>query len=230
MSIDVDIEVLEISRRLRSVAPEIVDPRPVIVTERPFHGAPIGALRATARSWHRAHRGASVVEVAKLADALWETAVREEMVVAAMLLGADERTRRATGVRRLDRWGRLLDNWETTDQLGQSLVAPWVADAPARTSTLDLLAGRRNPWLRRLSLVGAIGVVRDGSWAPGAALILRLHRDREAAIPKAISWLMREGTRTCRIDVETFLERYRTELPAIAVRETRRKLDTGRKA
>ena len=62
------------------------------------------------------------------------------------------------------------------------------------------------------------------------ALTLRLAGDREASIPKAISWVLREHTRNTAPEVAAFLDEHAADLPAIAVRETRNKLRTGFKA
>ena len=149
-------------------------------------------------------------EVLALADALWARAVREEMVLAAMLVGRRPAAREAWGRRRLDRWGALLDNWETTDNLGGRVVGPWAAaDPAARLGTLERLASRRNPWLRRLSLVGCVYLGRRpdaAAWWPRVTgIVLSLASDREAAIPKAISWVLRAHTGRCPGEVAAFL-------------------------
>jgi 3-methyladenine DNA glycosylase AlkD len=173
--------------------------------------------------------------VAAVADALWQRAVREEMVVAALLHGHDERSRSRFGLRRADRWARLVDNWETADALGAWLAARATADDPGRRyPMLETLAGRTNPWSRRVGLVGCIGTARTPGarewWPRVTEIVLRLAGDREAGIPKAISWVLREHTRNTSAEVAVFIDAYRADLPAIAVRETRRKLETGTKS
>lgn len=136
-------EAESLSAALRRLAPEPVDPSPVIRTRLPFHGVSLGSLEGLAKAGHRAHPGASPALVLALADALWPEAVREEMVLATML------------------------------------------------------AGKRG--------------------------------DRAAAIPKAISWVLREHTRHCPGAAAAFREEHAAELPAVAVREARHKLATGHK-
>ena len=228
-------EADRLTAALRALAPVPVDPSPIIRTARPFYGASLGGMETLARTWHREHPAVPVAEVLALADALWERAVREEMVLAAMLLERRPAARDAAGLRRLDRWGALLDNWETTDNLGGRVVGPWVAaDPEARLGTLERLAGRRNPWLRRLALVGCVYLGRRpdaAAWWPRVAgIILTLAPDREAAIPKAISWVLRAHTGRCPGEVAAFIREQGAALPAIAVREARNKLATGYKA
>jgi 3-methyladenine DNA glycosylase AlkD len=157
------------------------------------------------------------------------------MVLAAMLLERRPAAWDGVGLRRLDRWGALLDNWETTDNLGGRVVGPWVAaDPEARLGTLERLAGRHNPWLRRLALVGCVYLGRRpdaAAWWPRVTgIVLTLAGDREAAIPKAISWVLRAHAGRCPGEVAAFIREQGTALPAIAVREARNKLATGYKA
>ncbi|MCB2223459.1 MAG: DNA alkylation repair protein [Actinobacteria bacterium] len=232
---DTAAEAGRISALLRGLSSTPVDPSPIIRTALPFYGVRVGDLRKVAIRWHRDHPGADPHRVAALADALWSAHVREEMVVAALLHGRDARSRSVFGLRRADRWAAAVDNWETGDAVGAWLAAPATADEPARRyPMLESLAGRRNPWARRLALVGCIGTARDpaaaGEWWPAVAgIVVRLAADREAGIPKAISWVLREHTRHTAPEVAGFLDAEAGALPAIAVRETRAKLATGTK-
>ena len=234
MPLDPNREADLLSAALRVLAPVPVDPSPMIRTARPFYGASLGGMEGLARAWHREHPAAAG-EVLALADALWERAVREEMVLAAMLVERQPAARDAFGLRRLDRWGALLDNWETTDNLGGRVLGPWAAaDPESRLGTLERLAGRRHPWLRRLALVGCVYLGRRpdaAAWWPRVTgIVLTLGADRAAAIPKAISWVLRAHTGRCPVEVAAFLEEHGPALPAIAVREARNKLATGYKA
>ncbi len=235
MPLDTVGEADALSADLRLLAPERVDPSPVIRTALPFYGASLGGMEGLARVWHRAHPAVLAREVLAVADALWARAVREEMVLAAMLVERKPAAREAFGMRRLDRWGALLDNWEITDNLAGRVLGPWAAaDPDLRLGALERLAGRRNPWLRRLGLVGCVYVGRRSDaaawWPRVSGLVLALADDRRAAIPKAISWVLREHTRHCPDAVAAFLEEQGPALPASAVRETRNKLATGYKS
>jgi 3-methyladenine DNA glycosylase AlkD len=232
---DATAEADRLSAELRRLAPEPVDPSPIIKTELPFYGASLGDMERLAKVWNREHRDATVGEVVALGDGLWGRRIREEMVLAAMLVGRRRDVRNAVaGLRRLDRWGRLLDNWETTDNLGGRVLGPWVVDDPdGRLGLLETLAGRHNPWLRRLALVGCVYLARlpDAAerWDRVSAIVLRLAADKEGGIPKAISWVLRSHLKHAAPEVVALLDGHAVDLPAIAVRETRKKMETGTK-
>lgn len=235
MPLDPRAEAEALSAALRLLAPERVDPSPIIRTALPFYGVRLGSMERLARRWHRDHPAAAPREVLAVADALWARAVREEMVLAAMLVERRPAVREAFGTRRLDRWGGLLDNWETADNLAGRVLGPWVATDPGvRLGTLERLAGRRNPWLRRLGLVGCVYLGRRSDaaawWPRVSGMVLALAGERRAAVPKAISWVLREHTRHCPEAVGAFLQEHGPALPAVAVREARNKLATGYKS
>jgi 3-methyladenine DNA glycosylase AlkD len=224
-----------IGAALRAISAVPIDPAPIIKTSLPFYGVGLRDLERIARSWRRDHPEAGPDEVLALADDLWSRAIREEMVTATFLVGRDRGAREGFGVRRIDRWGALLDNWETTDNLGGRVTGPWAAADPAsRVPVLERLAGRRNPYLRRLALVGCVWLGRledsDRWWPQTSAIVLRLASDREASIPKAISWVLREHLRHSRDTIAMFLDERWDDLPAVARRETRTKLATGTKS
>jgi 3-methyladenine DNA glycosylase AlkD len=233
--LDVTVEAEGLSAALRAFAATPVDPAPIIRTSLPFYGVSIPNMERLARAWHRAHPKAESAEVFALADALWQRAIREEMVLAAMLVGLRAPVREGFSRPRLERWGELLDNWETTDNLGGRVLGPWVAAAPQdRLGTLETLTGESNPWLRRLALVGCVYLGRRSDaatwWPRVEGIVLALAADKEAAIPKAISWVLRAFAVRCPVEVSAFLGEHTRALPAIAVREARNKLATGYKA
>jgi 3-methyladenine DNA glycosylase AlkD len=233
MTLDVASEAATITAGLRALAPEptVV---PVVRTSRPFYGARVGDLRGTATGWLRGHRQAAPASVAALAERLWHTGIREEQLVACFLLAGDRAALAATDPDRVRGWCALLDNWETTDQLGMNVLGPLVAvDPPARFGLLQAMAGDPHPWTRRIALVactrlaGAEGAAR---WWPGVGeLLLALAGDRQAALAKASSWVLRSWLGPCPAEVAAFVDGHAGRLPALAVRETRAKLATGTK-
>ena len=82
--------------------------------------------------------------------------------------------------------------------------------------------------------VGQVGdLARAGDaarwWPRVAGLVLALAGDREAALPKASSWVLRSWLGPCPAEVTAFVDANVATLPALAVRETRTKLATGTK-
>jgi 3-methyladenine DNA glycosylase AlkD len=234
MGLDLAAEAAAISASLRALAPELTSV-PVIKTSRPFYGARVGDLRRTAAGWRREHRHATPAQVAELADRLWNAGIREEQLVACFLLAGDRAALAATDPDRVGwHWTALLDNWETTDQLGMNVLGPLVAlDPDRRFRLLQAMAADPSPWARRIALVACTRLARDHDaaelWPGVAELLSDLAGDREAALPKASSWVLRSWLVPCPEEVAAFVDRHQARLPAVAVRETRAKLATGTK-
>ena len=233
MALDLDAEAAAVTAALRRLAPDLTVV-PIIRTSRPFYGARVGDLRATAAGWLRAHPEATAEQVAELADRLWHTGIREEQLVACFLLARDRAALAATDPARVRAWTALLDNWETTDQLGMNVLGPLVAlDPDRRFPLLASMAADPHPWTRRVALVACTRLARAGDaaelWPRVAELLLGLAGDREAALPKASSWVLRSWLVPCPEEVAAFVGRHQGRLPAVAVRETRAKLATGTK-
>jgi 3-methyladenine DNA glycosylase AlkD len=231
MGLDLAAEAGAITATLRALAPERTSV-PIIRTSRPFYGARVGDLRRTATGWRRRHRHATPAQVAELADRLWNAGIREEQLVACFLLAGDRAALAATDPDRVRAWTALLDNWETTDQLGMNVLGPLVAlDPDGRLPLLASMAADPHPWTRRVALVACTRLARAGDaaelWPRVAELLLGLAGAREAALSKASSWVLRSWLVPCPEEVAAFVGRHQDRLPALAVRETRTKLATG---
>jgi hypothetical protein len=100
-----------------------------------------------------------------------------------------------------------------------------------RFGLLGSMAADPHPWTRRLALVACTRLARAGDaarwWPRVAGLVLALAGDREAALPKASSWVLRSWLGPCPGQVAAFVDANATRLPAVALRETRTKLTTG---
>jgi len=225
----------QITAALREISDTPLDPVPAAVfTGLPFYGVGLRDLERVAKRWLREHSDATAPQVLALADELWLRAIREEMVTATFLLQHRPDATELFGVRRIDRWGALLDGWELTDNLGGRVTGPWAVAAPEkRLPAIERLITRRNPFLRRLALVVCVWLGRqedsDRWWPQTSRMVLALREDKEASIPKAISWVLRTHLRHSAAAVAVFLDDHWDELPAIARRETRNKLLTGTK-
>jgi 3-methyladenine DNA glycosylase AlkD len=115
-----------------------------------------------------------------------------------------------------------------------NVLGPLVAlDPDARFPLLRAMAGDRHPWTRRVALVACTRLARADDpaalWPGVAELLLGLAGDRQAALPKASSWVLRSWLEPCPAQVAAFVDRHQDRLPAVAVRETRAKLATGTK-
>ncbi len=128
-------------------------------------------------------------------------------------------------------WVPQLSGWETTDTLGYKLLGEMILQDVITID--DLLEYRDYPsvWGRRLLIVATALPLRKGYGNFERYLeIISWYKDsREKMIIKAISWVLREGTKSHPDKIRAFIDRYESDLHSSVLREVRNKLDKGLK-
>ncbi len=200
-----------------------------------FHNVPVPDQRRIARAWVAAHKSASPDEVMALLESLLAGPSHEEKTLAAILLGCCRAARAASGPAKIDRWLDHLEGWAEVDSLCQNLfpAEQLLADWPAWSALIRRLAHDPNINKRRAALVLLTGPCRRSADPRLNALAIEtvetLRAERPILITKAVSWLLRSMAERDPGQVALYLDQHAASLPAIAVRETRRKIATGRK-
>ncbi len=198
-------------------------------------GVPVPERRRLAGAWLAAHKGATAAEVLALADSLMVGDTNEELSLGPMLAALHKPSRRALDPARVDRWLDNLQGWAEVDGLCQNTLEAedFRADWPAWSALIGRLAGDPNINRRRAALVLLTRPAAKSDDPRVAALafatIERLKAEKPILITKAVSWLLRSLAARRPAEVAAYLDANAATLPAIAVRETRRKLETGRK-
>ena len=203
----------------------------------PYFSVAAPDLRRIARAWLAAHRKADAAAVLAVVDRLFEGAHYDEKVLAAVMLGYSRAPRALATPAMVDRWLHGLAGWAEIDSLCAS-VFPAAEMAGAWPQWRDLIdrlsrdAGNINR--RRAALVLLCTPARtsdDPRFAELAYEVIgRLAPERPILITKAVSWLLRSLAMRRPADVAAWLDAHSAALPAIAVRETRKKIESGTKS
>ena len=200
-----------------------------------FHNVSVPDQRRIAKAWVAAHKSATPGEVLALAESLLAAPSHEEKTLAAILLGCHRAARAACGPTEIDRWLDKLDGWAEVDSLCQNLfpAEQLLADWPEWLALIRRLGRDPNINKRRAALVLLTGPCRRAADPRLNALAFEtleaLKSERPILITKAVSWLLRSMAERDPEPVAKYLDQHAASLPAIAVRETRRKIATGRK-
>lgn len=202
----------------------------------PYLRVPVPKRRLVARTWVREHTSLATAEVLAVVDRLFAGDSHEEKTLGAFVLAYAPAARAAVTADDVDRWLDQLRGWAEIDALcsnvftSAELLGAWAAWEPA----LVRLAKDESVDKRRAALVLLTGPVHDSDderLRDRAFLTIdELTSEREIAITKAISWLLRSLITRHRDDVVAYLDASEESLPRIAVRETRTKLRTGTKS
>jgi len=206
----------------------------VVKTGLTVHGVRTPDLRKIVRTWVGSHRQTPWPETLSLIEALWCGPSQEERGLAILLLESHRRRIPELDWNHFNRWRRMSDNWGITDGLGCVVFGPWIkADMPSRLERLTFLITEPDLWSRRLALIATVALNREAASAiPDLTLRLvdQVKHERDPMMTKAVSWVLRELTKTHKPRVVDYLARNRRLLAPLAVRETENKLRTGLKS
>jgi 3-methyladenine DNA glycosylase AlkD len=207
-----------------------------------YYDISIPALRTLAKAWLRENKDIADAEFLRVLDGLYRGRSYEEKILASILLSYHRTGRGTVGPKQLSSWLDRLVGWAEIDSLcaclstaarrnftAEEILANWSEWARFfRTLSRD-----RNINKRRAALVFLTGPVRysddERLVALAFEIIDTLKPEREIIITKAVSWLLRSMVQHHKRAVAAFVKENRTSLPAVAVRETMRKIATGRK-
>ncbi len=203
--------------------------------DRIWYGLRNAERREIMLAWIKDNKDISYDDWLALCDSLYHGESYEERCAPQTLLDKYPKFRQQLPLSQLDRWLEQLDGWAEVDTTCQSifthkdLLAGW----SSWEKFLESLSQDKNTNKRRASLVL---LVRPVSKSPDERLLTqmfttveRLKSEKDKRITKAISWVLREASRQHHSDITTYLNENAQSLPAIAVRETRKKLETGKK-
>lgn len=211
------------------------DPAGYLRTGAVYLNVAVPERRRIAKAWLRAHKTWTTAQVLALVGELVRGETHEEKTLGLLLLEGLGRGRRSFGPAEADGWLDHLVGWAEVDSLCQSIFGPedLLGDWPAWSGFLRRLARDANINKRRAALVLLCRSTRTSQDARlkdlAFEIVETLKGEREIIITKAVSWLLRCICDQHPAAVGGYLDAEGPSLPAIAVRETRIKLATGRK-
>ena len=200
-----------------------------------YYDVSVPERRRMAKEWVKQNKAIPHIEFAAVLDSLVRGKSHEEKTIACILLAYHQSGRREIEVKRLDGWLDHLVGWAEVDSLcaGVYPAEEILSDWKSWQAFIRRLARDKNINKRRAALVFLTGPARVSPDERIASLAFevvdRLKGEREIIITKAISWLLRNLAQNHKIEVAQYIEKNRASLPSIAVRETTRKIKTGRK-
>lgn len=197
-------------------------------------GLPVGDVRSVVREFAPRVRSALSADAIALALAIIAHGTFDGRHCAYELLACNRAARDSLTTRTVERLGRGIDNWCSVDVFAHSISGPaWQRRRLTETAVLRW-ACSPDPWWRRAALASTVSLNLPSRGGVGdvtrtLAVCELTVEDAHVTVRKALSWALRTLVRVDRDAVEAFLAKHGDRLPALVLRETRRKLDTGRK-
>ena len=193
-------------------------------------------LRLIAKEWMRDHKTMKADGFQKLISSLVKGKSATEKMMAGMLLDVSTKEQRSFDPAHFDQWLNHVEGWAEVDTLCTGKYP--ITEIPTKLTTWKKLllafSKSKNINKRRASLVflcsPASKEANEALANIAFVLIDRLKGEKEILITKAISWLLRSLVRYHKNMVSNYVNANRDTLPAIAVRETMVKMETGKKS
>lgn len=203
--------------------------------QHPRYAISAPVMRSMAKDWMKAHPELPAGVFAELLTDLIHGESSTEKWMAGMLLDYSKREQHSFDPKLFDEWLDHLEGWAEVDAVctnrytRTAIAGQWRKWKPL----LLKFSKSKNNSKRRASLVllcSPLSQFEDEDLAGMALLnVDRLKSEKSVLITKAISWVLRSMVKYNRKILERYLKENGDTLPKIALRETKAKLDTGRK-
>ncbi len=190
-------------------------------------------MRNFVKSWKARHSGLGYREWEETLSRLYAGDSIDECCIAGMLLGQFPRFRRELPLPVLDTWIAGLRGWREIDTTCQSnftadeLLLSW----NDWNRFLEVFSQKESISHRRASLVLMVKPLRDSDDSRLLERALKnvdaLKSEKDILISKAVSWVLRSAIKNHTSAAQGYVASNAETLPPIAVREFRRKLETG---
>lgn len=201
----------------------------------PRYSINMPTLRSIARAWMKECRDLSASQLAALLTSLVQGKSSTEKMMVGVLLDCSTLAQRKFKPQLFDKWLNHLTGWAEVD--GACTGKYSRTEIPAQwkewSKLLVKFSKSKNINKRRASIVFLCAPSRYAADPQLAALAFKnidmLKHEKDVLITKAISWVLRSMIKQYKAKVAAYVEKNKSSLPAIAVRETFVKLKTGRK-
>ncbi len=130
--------------------------------------------------------------------------------------------------------GRNLDNWASVDTYSCYITGVCWRNGVLSDTDIQNCLDSPNRWWRRVAVVSTVGLnqkIRGGKGDTEKTLKIcqQVLNDKDDMIVKALSWSLRELSKSDKQSVIDFMQKYENELHPRVKREVWTKLTTGRK-
>ena len=205
-------------------------------TKRTYYGLNTATKGEVLKKFKKTQAELTFKEYVDLLNSLYKGDSFDEKTAAGSLLWFYPEHRKNLDPKLLDKWLEELEGWAEIDCTCQSsFTAEEMLDSwQIWKKLLTEFAASKNISKRRASLVLLTQAVRQTVDERLSKLafenIEKVKHEKDILITKAISWLLRSMVKNYKNEVKEYLYENKDSLPKIAVRETTRKIETGKKS
>ncbi|MGB0136806.1 MAG: DNA alkylation repair protein [Flavobacteriales bacterium] len=184
-------------------------------------------MRALSKTWELDRLHGAALE-------LMQTGVHEAHLLGLEWLTASKKHIAAYSAAQLWACNVHMDNWAAVDTYAVRLLGQGWRLGTVPTADIYGLLTHQDPMQRRLGVVCTVALNLKARGGTGdlprtLAVCEQVVTDHHDMVVKALSWALREASKTDAEPVRDFLDAHRETLHKRVIREVEKKLDTGRK-
>jgi len=197
-------------------------------------GLKVPDQRQVIKRWRKTLSGFTERQWIELSIGLVNTDILECQQVAFEFLWKNKKALQALTVEEILMLGKNLDNWVSVDMYCMCITGFSWRTGKLQDEIIKQWAGQESRWIRRTALVSTVPLNLRARGGKGyvertLAICRLLVNDYDDMIVKAMSWALRELSKSDRQAVIGFLEDYQDQLHPRVKREVGTKLRTGKK-
>lgn len=197
-------------------------------------GLMVADQRSVTVSWQKILHDFTPQQWIELAIELVNTDNLEAQQVAYEFLWKNKKALQALSLQQILSLTKNMDNWVSVDMFCLSVTGYCWRTGVLDDQTIVQWAGDENLWFRRMALVSTVPLnlrARGGTGDTTRTLHIcsLLVDDRQDMVVKAMSWALRELSKSDKQAVEQFMEQHAARLHSRVKREVETKLLTGKK-
>ncbi len=172
-------------------------------------------------------------EIVDGATSLWIKNILEARIFACKLLGKFKKQLNHAAWKRIDEeWIDLIDHWTSADHLCLDVLSYYPLTDETRSYIDDLQSWSLslNPWRRRVSLAAFVRIVRKNASASIKMenILNNLIADEDYYVRKAITWILRETTKSNPEFVKKFVTTHEEYFKKTEIKEILRKISSSK--
>lgn len=197
-------------------------------------GLMVADIRSVTLNWQEILHYFTPQQWIDLAIELVNTDNLEAQQVAYEFLWRNKKALQALSLQQIRSLAKNLDNWVSVDMFCLSVTGYCWRTGILEDQTIEQWARDENVWIRRSALVSTVplnlrarGGMGDVERTLGICRLLV--DDRKDMVVKAMSWALRELSKSDKLAVEIFMQEYADRIPSRVKREVATKLLTGKK-
>lgn len=197
-------------------------------------GLKVADMRLVIDDWRKKREAFSEDQWIALCLELVGLGILECQIVAYEFLWKNKKALQALSLDQILALGKNLDNWASVDIYCTCITGYCWRIGTLEDQTIELWARSQNPWLRRTALVSTVPLnlkARGGTGDARRTILIcqMLVDDKHDMVVKALSWALRELSKSDRKAVVAFMDQHADRIHSRVKREVETKLRTGKK-